>query len=72
MKILCKIFGHKWTCFVSGYTGYKYRYCKLCNKLQEYRKCVPGISPGWFTLVRYTKKGGDAMMKERQQDRAKK
>ncbi|MBW2995025.1 DUF1660 domain-containing protein [Candidatus Woesearchaeota archaeon] len=63
MKLIDKIFGHKWTYYKRN--GNKYlRHCKRCNTLQEYRNDIPIFDPNFYTLVSYTKKGGEKVLEQ--------
>jgi hypothetical protein len=65
MKIIDKIFGHKWKYYKRD--GNKYlRHCSRCNTLQEYRHAVPFFNPGFYTLVSYTKSGGQKVLEQLQ------
>ena len=64
MKILCKLFNHKFNYYLTqDVPARQLRSCKRCNELQEYRT-LPGLGRGWYTLVQRTQKGAVRWMAE--------
>lgn len=72
MKLICKIFGHRWLYFrdVMYIPGRKFRVCKHCNKLQDLRD-LPVFGKGWYGLIQYTDKGAKENLKEFYEKRSK-
>ena len=62
---LCNKFDHKWSYYkTQGSPMKELRCCSRCKDLQDYRQ-VAWSKNGWYSLVRWTKKGAAKHFKNR-------
>jgi hypothetical protein len=67
MKLLDKIFGHKWSYYkttpMDGSDVIYLRHCSRCNITQQFRKEFCTLPAGWYTLVQFTDYGAKKHLK---------
>lgn len=58
MKILCKLFGHKWVYSFLDYNPFKHlRTCKWCHQTQEWKRNYIGTEFIWSYIMQFADKG---------------